>query len=82
VALAPTTGTMSGAAFHLLVTMLMCNWYLVVFMLRVYVMERSLEYVNSMNCIVSLDVLLGGWVGGWWWYASIVVAPLSPTYAQ
>lgn len=65
-ALAPTTGTMSGATFHLLVTMLMCDWYLVVFMSRVYVTERSLENVNPMNCIVSLGVLFfggGGWYG-------------------
>lgn len=63
-ALAPTTGTMSGATFHLLVTMLMCDWYLVVFMSRVYVTERSLENVNPMKCIVSLGVLFfgGGWV--------------------
>ena len=71
VALAPTTRTMSGATFHLLVMMLMSGWHLVVFMSRVYAMRRSLEYVNAMNCIVSLGVLLfcffwGG--GGWWWW--------------
>jgi hypothetical protein len=57
VALAHATNTMSGATFHTLEIMLsMSGWYFVVFLSRVYVVNLSLQYVNSMNCMVIFVV--------------------------
>ena len=65
VPLAPTTGTMSGATFQLFVVMLfMSGWYFI--MSRVLVASLSLQYVNSMNCMVisSVGVSRGGYMDG------------------
>ena len=67
-ALALAAKTMSRASFHPLVLMsLMSGWYFVVFLLRAFVANRSLQYVNSINCIVSSGarVFGGGWLYGW-----------------
>ena len=67
VALAPATSTMSGATFQPLVIMLlMSGWYFVVFLSRVSAVNLSLQYVNSMNCIVIpvVGVYGGGWLYG------------------
>ena len=64
VALAPATSTMSGATFHPFEIMLLISgWYFVVFLSRVYAVNLSLQYVNSMNCMVILVVRVSG--GGW-----------------
>ena len=61
VALAPATSTMSGATFQPLVIMLlMSGWYFVVFLSRVSAVNLSLQYVNSMNCIVIPVVGVSG----------------------
>ena len=68
VALALATNTMSGATFHPLVLMLMMsNWYFMVFLSRVSASNMSLQYVNSINCMVSFGagVSRGGWLYGW-----------------
>jgi uncharacterized membrane protein len=54
VALAPTTITISDATFHPLpTTLLMSGWYFVIFLSQVYAVNISLQYVNSMNCMVT-----------------------------
>ena len=64
VALAPATSTMSGATFHPLeIMLLMSGWYFVIFLSRVFVVNMSLQYVNSMNCMVTPVVGVFGW--GW-----------------
>ena len=64
-ALAHTTNAMSGATFHPLVMMLlMSGWYFVVFLLSDSAANLSLQYVNSMNCIVSSSAGVSGWGGG------------------
>ena len=68
VALAPATKTMSGAMFHPLVVMLlMSGWFFVFFQSRAFVANMSLQYVNSMNCMVhySVGASSGGWLYGW-----------------
>ena len=68
VALAHATNTMSGVTFHPLAMMLlMSNWYFVVFLSRVSLENLSLQYVNSINCMVtsSVGVYGGGWLYGW-----------------
>ena len=61
VALAPAANTMSGVTFHPLAMMLlMSGWYLVVFLSRVYVANLSLQYMTSINCMMSY----GGGVSG------------------
>jgi len=56
VALAPVTKTMSGATFHPLAMMLLTNnWYFVIFLSKVYASSMSLQYLNSMNCMVSFQ---------------------------
>jgi hypothetical protein len=53
-ALAFATNTMSGATFHPRVMMLlMSGWYFVVFLLRVSAANMLLQYVNSINYMVS-----------------------------
>ena len=57
VALAPEAKTMSGATIHpLVVRLLMSGWYFVVFLSTVSVKNLSLQYVNSMYCIVIYGV--------------------------
>ena len=54
VALARVARTIIGAMFHPLVVMLlMSGGYFVVFLARVPVANLSLQYMNSINCIVS-----------------------------
>ena len=66
VVLAPATSTMTGATFHPIVRMLlMSGWYFVVFLSRVYAANMSLQYANSMNCMV---ILVEGASGGGWLY--------------
>ena len=53
VSLAPATNTMSGATFHPFVMMLlMSGGYFMIFLLRVLTTSLSLQFVNSMNCMV------------------------------
>jgi len=57
VALAPDANTIRGATCHPLEMRLsMSGWYLVVFRSSVSVKNLSLQYVNSMNCIVIAGV--------------------------
>ena len=59
---------MSGATFQLIVMMLFISgWYFVTFMSRVSVANLSLQYLNSMNCMVisCVGVSGGGWLYGW-----------------
>ena len=66
VPLAPATITMSGATFQPLVMMLFVSgWYFMNFLSRVSVANLSLQYVNSMSCMVISGV--GVFLGGWWW---------------
>ena len=68
VALAPATNTISGATFHpLVMTLLMSGWYFVVFLLRVFVVNPSLQYLNSINYMVNSGsgVSGGGWLYSW-----------------
>ena len=65
--LAPATSIMSGATFQPFVMMLfMRGWYFMIFLSRVLVANLSLQYVNSMNCMVISSV--GDSVGGGWLY--------------
>ena len=53
VTLARATNTMSRVTFHPLeIMLLMSSWYCVVFLSRVYAVNLSLHYVNSMNFMV------------------------------
>jgi len=68
VALAPDASTMSGATFHPLVMwLLMSGRYSVVFLSFVSTENMSLQYVNSMNCIVisGVGAYDGGELYGW-----------------
>ena len=68
VPLTPATSTMSGATFQPFLTMLfMSGWYFMIFLSSVSVVNLSLQYVNSMKCMVisSVGVSRGG--GGWYW---------------
>ena len=52
--LEPAINTMSGATLHPCVMMLLMScWYFVVFLLRVFAANLSLQFVNSTNCMVS-----------------------------
>jgi hypothetical protein len=68
VPLARATNSMSGATFQPFAVMLsMSGWYFVVFLSRVTAANLSLQYVNSMNCMVILGVGVsggGGYMGG------------------
>ena len=56
VPLAPAANTMSGATFQPFVVMLfMSGWHFIIFLSKVSVANQSLQYVNSMNCIVRLS---------------------------
>ena len=67
VALAPATNAISGATFHPLVIMLlMSGWYFAIFLSRVSMINMSLQYVNSINCMVIFVVGVssgGGYMG-------------------
>ena len=68
VPLAPAASTMSGATFQPFVMMLfMSGWYFMIFLSRVSVANLSLQYVNSMNCMVisGVGVSGGGGLYGW-----------------
>jgi hypothetical protein len=61
-ALAPAVMTISGSTFHpLLIIFFINGLYFYIFMIIVSYGILSLQYVNSMNCIVRL---LFGSVGG------------------
>ena len=49
------------------VMMLMNGWYFVDFLSKVYVVNLSLQYVNSINCMVisNLGFCGWGWLYGW-----------------
>ena len=54
VAHALATNTMSGATFHPLEIMLsMSGWDYVGFLSKVFAVNPSLQYVDSMNCMVT-----------------------------
>ena len=61
-ALAPAVMTMSGSTFHPLARILLISgWYLLVLASRVSGENLSLQYVNSMNCMVrSKFIFVGG----------------------
>ena len=64
-ALALVVKTISNATFHPLdVMLLMSGWYFVVILARVHVANISLQYVNSINCIVIFGVGLQVKKGG------------------
>ena len=68
VARAPDANTKSGATFQpLAIIALMSGWYLVTFRSWVSAENRSLQYVNSINCIVIIGVGTygGGKLYGW-----------------
>ena len=70
VALALVSNTMSGATFHPLeIMLLMSGWYFVVFLSRVYAINLSLQYVNSINCMVT--PIVGVYGGGWLYECSM-----------
>ena len=65
VALAPAVITISGSTFHPLFLMLSFSaWYFPSFKIIVSGENLSLQYVNSMNCILKL---LLGFIGGFDW---------------
>jgi hypothetical protein len=69
VPLAPAISTMGGATFQPFVMMLfMSGSYFMIFLSRFSVANLSLQYVNSMNCMVisGVEVYKGrGWLYGW-----------------
>ena len=75
VALAPALITMRGSTFHPLAVMLAINeLYLLVLASSVSGENRSLQYVNSMNCIVRLGFIS---VGGSLWYGRPLTQRIS-----
>jgi hypothetical protein len=61
VALAPAMIIIRGLTFHPLATILSINgMYLLFFASSVYGENLSLQYVNSMNCMVRLGLCLRG----------------------
>ena len=55
VAMAPAVIIIRGSTFHLLVTILAINGlYLLVLVSSVFEENLSLQYVNSINCLVRL----------------------------
>jgi hypothetical protein len=59
VPLALATNTMSGATFQPFFMMLLMNgWYFMILLSRVSTSNLSLQYVNSMNCMVISGVAL------------------------
>ena len=64
VALAPTVITISGCTLQpLFVIFSISGWYFSIFVVIVFGKNLSLQYVNSMNCIVRLlSKPIGGFV--------------------
>ena len=61
VALALAIMTISGSTSHPLLVMLsISGWYFSIFLTIVLGENLSLQYVNSMNCILTLFTRLGG----------------------
>ena len=59
--LAPVTNTMSGATFQpLAMISFMSGWYFIIFLSRVSMANLSLQYMNSMNCMVLSCVGVSG----------------------
>ena len=74
-ALANVVITISGSLFHPLLVMLsISGWYFSIFVIIVSQENLSLQYVNSMNCILRL--LLGA-IGGFDWYDSLLTYMMS-----
>ena len=68
VALAPTLIIISGSIFqHSFVIFSINGWYFFIFVVIVSRKNLSLQYINSMNCIVRL---LSGPIGGFVWYGN------------
>ena len=64
----------SSCTFHLLLVMLsIIGWYFLIFVTIVSQKNLSLQYVNSINCILRLFL---GTTGGFDWYGS----PLTPKH--
>ena len=60
-ALAPAASTISGATFHhFAIILLMSGWYLVVILSLDSAVNLSLQYVNSINCMVISGVGVSG----------------------
>ena len=60
--LLPAASTISGATFHpLAMILLMSGWYSVVFLSLSSAVNLSLQYVNSINCMVNSGI---GFFGG------------------
>ena len=61
VPLAPAVMTMRGSIFHPWLVMLLINgWYFWILLLMVSCENLSLQYVNSINCMVRLSSGLSG----------------------
>ena len=75
VALAPAVMTIRGSTFHPLATILAINGlYLLVLASSVYGENLSLQYVNSINCMVRLGSIP---VGGSFWYGKPLTHRMS-----
>ena len=75
VALAPEVMIMRGSTFHPLAVILSINGlYLLFFASRVSGENLSLQYVNSMNCMVRLGSMS---VGGSFWYGNPLTQRMS-----
>ena len=75
VALAPAVIIIMGSTFHPLAAILSVNGlYLLFFASIVYGENLSLQYVNSMNCMVRLGSMS---VGGSCWYDSPLTQRMS-----
>ena len=74
-ALAPTVILIRGSTFHPLAAILSINGlYLLFFASSVYGENLSLQYVNSMNCMVRLGSMS---VGGSFWYGNPLTQRMS-----
>jgi hypothetical protein len=75
---APATGTMSGATFQPFAMMLsMSGWYFAIFLSRVSAANLSLQYVNSMNCMVVPCVGVSGGARLYGWPMMHIMSGLS-----
>ncbi|KAG0565947.1 hypothetical protein KC19_7G025900 [Ceratodon purpureus] len=75
VALAPAVMTMRGSTFHpLAVRLAISGLYLLVLATNVSGENLSLQYVNSMNCMVRLGFIS---VGGSLWYGKPLTQRMS-----
>ena len=75
VALAPAVITISGSTFHPLATILsISGLYLLFFASSVPGENLSLQYVNSMNCMVRLGSMF---MGGAFWYGNPLTQRMS-----